>query len=354
TYTGNHVTGTLKYDLGNLPLSPANGPVTVVDHPNNAPAAGFPDLRGKTITRIAADVQCAGTGYLPGIAVTTTCPTPVPIADNEISLRVPRTNERRPDPRFSTNMIISNGAESWYDGLQIEWAKRFSKGFSFTATYTRSNSEDTTSEATYVGTGDTNALGPDKEYAKGFSRMHTPHRFTLYGTWAVPFMRTRQDLVGSLLGGWQLSGTLRLASGTPFTVTQTGLDLNFDGFAEGRPVILDTSILGAHVNDPAKSTEQLPVAAFRALTIVDSPDLMVGRNTFYGDGLVNLDLGLYKSFRLSGSKSISLRVQAFNLMNYVQYGFPTTDIGSSTFGRILGTNSAYIPRTIQINVRFVF
>ncbi|MBE3123593.1 MAG: TonB-dependent receptor, partial [Planctomycetes bacterium] len=247
TYTGNHVTGNLRYTYDNLPVSPVNGPVLVVDHPNNAPAAGFPDLRGKTITRIAADVACAGTGYY-GIATTTACPVPVPIADNEISLRVPRSNERRPDPRYTTNLVVSSAAEAWYKGLQIEWAKRFSKGFSFTATYTRSNSEDTTSEATYVGTGDTNALGPDKEYAKGFSRMHTPHRFTLYGTWAVPFMRTRQDLVGSLLGGWQLSGTLRLASGTPFTVTQTGLDLNFDGFAEGRPVILDTSILGAHVN----------------------------------------------------------------------------------------------------------
>ncbi|MBE3072220.1 MAG: hypothetical protein IMZ67_04525, partial [Acidobacteria bacterium] len=70
--------------------------------------------------------------------------------------------------------------------------------------------------------------------------------------------------------------------------------------------------------------------------------------------LVNLDLGLYKSFRLSGSKSISLRVQAFNLTNYVWYGFPTTDIANANFGRITGTAAAYIPRTIQINVRFVY
>ena len=53
----------LKYALDNLPLSPLDGPVTVVDHPNNAPAAGFPDLRGKVINAIAADVRCAGTGF---------------------------------------------------------------------------------------------------------------------------------------------------------------------------------------------------------------------------------------------------------------------------------------------------
>ena len=43
--------GLLRYALDNLPVSPLVGPVLVVDHPNNAPAAGFPDLRGKTIDR---------------------------------------------------------------------------------------------------------------------------------------------------------------------------------------------------------------------------------------------------------------------------------------------------------------
>ena len=157
------------------------------------------------------------------------------------------------------------------------------------------------------------------------------------------------------MGGWQLSGTLKLASGTPFTVTQTGVDLNFDGFSEGRPVILDKSILGNSVDDPDTSTNQLPVTAFRALTIYDTADLLVGRNTFFGDGLVNLDLGLYKSFRVSGSKTISLRLQAFNVTNYVQDGFPvSTDIANASFARITSTNAAYIPRTIQINIRFVF
>ncbi len=47
-YNGNHIPNNLKYALGNLPLSPLNGPVVVANHPNNAPAAGFPDLRGKT------------------------------------------------------------------------------------------------------------------------------------------------------------------------------------------------------------------------------------------------------------------------------------------------------------------
>jgi len=353
TYNGNNLVGNLRYDQGNLPQSPVNDPILVVDHPNNAPTGSLPDLRGKYITAIAADVQCAGTGFY-GLALTTTCPVPVPIADSEISQRVPRTNERRPDPRYSTNTVVSNDVYAWYDGLQIEWIKRFSKGYSFTANYTYSLSEDTTSEATFVGAGDSNQLGPNKNYAKGLSRFHTPHRFTLNGTYQVPLLRGRTDLLGSLLGGWQVSGTLKVAHGTPFTATQTGVDLNFDGFSEGRPVILDRSILGNHVNDPDKSTQQLPLSAFRATTILDTFDSMVGRNTFYGDGLVNIDMGFYKAFRIDRTKTISLRVQVFNLLNYVQYGFPTSDIGSANFGKILGTGTSYIPRTVQINLRFQF
>ena len=351
TYNGNHVVGTLKYALNNLPRSPLDGPVTVVDHPNNAPAAGFPDLRGKTITRIAANVQCAGTG-LPGIAVNATCPVAVPIADNEISLRVPRANERRPDPRYTTNLMVSNDAESWYDGVQIEWVKRLSHGIQFSTSYTRSRSLDTTSEATFVGAGDSNQQGPNKTYAKGYSRFHTPHRFSFNGTFLSPFFKDRTDLVGQVLGGWQLSAVVKLASGTPFTVTQTGLDLNFDGFAEGRPVLVDQSVVGRSIDNPATSQQLLPASAFRLYTIGDTLDQVAGRNAFFGDGLDQVDLGLYKNFNLGRGRAFSVRLEAFNVFNTVQYGFPVTDVSSTTFGQITSVNGLYTPRTLQVALRF--
>jgi hypothetical protein len=132
---------------------------------------------------------------------------------------------------------VSNDAESWYDGIQFEWVKRFSKGLQFLASYTRSESTDTTSEATFVGAGDSNQQGPNSQYARGYSRFHTPHRFTFNGSYQLPFFEGETGVLAVVLGGWQVSGTLRLTSGTPFTVTQPGLDLDFDGFAEGRPVI---------------------------------------------------------------------------------------------------------------------
>ena len=60
-----------------------------------------------------------------------------------------------------------------------------------------------------------------------------------------------------------VSGVVKLISGTPFTVTATGVDLEFDGFAEARPVLLDPSVLGTHVDHRDTSQQTLPRSAFR-------------------------------------------------------------------------------------------
>jgi hypothetical protein len=352
TYTHNYNGKRLKYALGNLPLSPLNGPVTVVNHPFNAPTGTFPDLRGKQITAVAADVRCAGTGFY-GILTTAACPNAVPIADHEISARVPRTNERRPDPLYGSNLLISNDAESWYDGVEFEWVKRMSHGLQFQVAYTFSESTDTTSEATFVGAGDSNQQGPNAKYAKGYARFHVPHRFTFNGSYRLPFFENRTDWLRQAFGGWHLSGVVKLASGTPFTVVSTALDLDFDGFSEARPVILDRSILGAHVDDPATSQQVLPASAFRNQTFGDTQDDLVPRNAFFGDGLSTVDLALSKIFRMPWQdQSVSVRIEAFNVFNSVQFAYPNPDINNVSFGRILSGATGYAPRTIQFVMRY--
>ncbi len=352
SYTGTRGQDLIKYALANLPVSPLARAAVVADHLNNAPAAGFPDLRGKTIDRIAADVNCAGTG-LPGIGVTAQCPNIVPIADNEISFRVPRTNERRPDPRYTTNVVVSNQAESWYDGLQIEWTRRLSRGLWFQASYTRSQAEDTTSEATAVGAGDSNQLGPDAKYARGYSRFHTPHRFTFNGSYRLPFWRERRDLAGILLGGWTASAVVRLAHGTPFTISDTARDLNFDGFSEARPILIDTSILGTTVSDPSTSTSILAASKFRSAQYGETTGI-IGRNTFFADGVRTADLALIKAFQVARGHAVTFRLEAYNAFNRVQYGFPTADLSNANFGRLLTGATTYAPRSLQLGIQYKF
>src|SRR5215207_376766 len=367
SYTGNRGIGLLRYSLDNLPLSDPAG-VVVANHPNNAPAAlyttaqrtaGDPravDVRGQTL-RPAANVVCAGTG-LPDILPTTTCPVAVPLGPFEYSRLVPRTNERRPNGLFTTNTVVSNASWSYYHGLQVEWIKSLSHNFNFQGAYTFSKALDTTSEATFVGAGDTNQTGNNARAARAFSRFHTPHRFTFYGTYRTPWFEGERDLLGQALGGWQFSTVVKLAKGTPFTVTSPSQDLDFDGFSEARPVLLDPSVLGHSVNHPSDSQAMLPAAAFRPLTIADVGKTLplVGRNTFFGDGVKTVDFAIVKNFPLPWENhKFMLRADFFNAFNHVQYGFPVSlDVTNVNFGRITGTATQYAPRNIQVSLRYQY
>ena len=209
SYTGNRGIGLLRYALDNLPINDPNG-VLVPNHPNNAPtvlytAANRPpgdprafDVRGQVV-RPAADILCAGTG-LANVPTTTQCPVAVPLGNLEYSFRVPRTNERRPNGSYTTNLTVANASWSYYHGLQVEWTKRLSRNINFFAAYTFSKALDTTSEATFVGAGDTNQTGNKAIDARGYSRFHTPHRFTLYGTYRTPWFRDGRGILGRTLG----------------------------------------------------------------------------------------------------------------------------------------------------------
>jgi outer membrane receptor protein involved in Fe transport len=374
SYTGNRGIGLLRFGLDNLPIHDSAG-VFVIDHPNNSPAAlgynSFPvgdprrtDVRGQII-RPAEDLFCAGTGTVTGVPINAQCPNNVALGPFEYSLRVPRTNERRRDPRYSTNTLISNAAWSYYHGLQIEYSKKLTQGFNFQAAYTWSKSIDTTSEATFVGAGDSNQNGNDAKVARSLSRFHTPHRFTFFGTYRLPFFDKDKGVLGQILGGWETSAVFKWVHGTPFTVSGTGFDLNLDGFTEVRPILVDPSILGRRIDNPNTSQQQLPVSAFRIPTSTEAYNCcLLGRNTFFVDGVKNVDLGIKKLFPMPfEGHSLMLRADLFNAFNKVQYGFPNATYNTTVSGQLVlnptlgllnSTATQYAPRNIQVSLKYSF
>ena len=349
SYTGNRGIGLLRYALDNLPVhDPVNG-VLVPNHPNN-PA----NLRGQII-RPASDIHCAGTAGTTAIPFTTICPNVVPIGAFEYSFRVPRTNERRPNGLFVTNLSVANAAWSYYNALQLELTKRLSSNLNFQAAYTWSNAIDTTSEATFVGGGDSNQNGNKARDARALSRFHTPHRFTFYGTYRLPFFAGDRGWLGQAFGGWQFSSVVKLSKGTPFTVTTTALDLNFDGFGESRPILLDPSVLGNSVSNPATSQSALPRTAFRSIVSTDLNAVLLGRNTFFLDGVKTVDFGITKIFSMPWeSHKLTLRADFFNAFNHVQFGIPSASIANANFGAITSTAFQYAPRNIQVSLRYQY
>jgi hypothetical protein len=78
------------------------------------------------------------------------------------------------------------------------------------------------------------------------------------------------------------------------------------------------------------------------------------RRFFYGPGMANFDMALHKTIRFAESRSLELRIEAFNLFNHAQFFGPAAvdgNINSASFGQIV---SAQAPREIQLAARLHF
>ena len=65
-------------------------------------------------------------------------------------------------------------------------------------------------------------------------------------------------------------------------------------------------------------------------------------------------MALLKNLRLSESKSLQFRVEAFNVFNHAQFFGPQAvdgNIGSSTFGQVIAADP---PRLVQLGAKLVF
>ena len=75
------------------------------------------------------------------------------------------------------------------------------------------------------------------------------------------------------------------------------------------------------------------------------------RRFFHGPGLNSFDIAFLKSTKITESKELQMRFEAFNVFNHAQFTNPTGEINSSSFGLI---TSARDPRIMQIAAKFIF
>jgi hypothetical protein len=353
SYIGTLGKNLLQYRWDNIPVAPA-----------------APGTAGATWV-VAADWRCAGTGTT-GVPTNATCPTAVPIAANEVSLRVPRTDQRRPDSRYGDVRVVDNLAESWYHAGQLEWETGDYHGFTGRMTYTYGKALDTGAETTDQGVGDVGVfpLRPGTfQYAKGYSRFDVRNRFTMASAYALPWLKNRNDWVGSALGGWSLSTVIRFASGTPYTIVDSGApDILFlgTGMKPNRPICTDPKFCSGSITGPADNGS-VPVSAFRHAQYGDTLESFIGRNTYRTDGAQSVDAGVYKAFRLPRNTGLIVRLDVFNVFNQVRWWIPGNDINSPTTFAIVnqtaygatasgGTapTSLTPPRTFQLGFRFTY
>ena len=120
----------------------------------------------------------------------------------------------------------------------------------------------------------------------------------------------KSGLVSTILGNWQLSGIISAYSGTPLTITANGGTLSLPGSTQTADQIAPVQILGGiNVGNPWFST-----SSFAQPTGVRYGTS--GRNIFDGPGLFDLNLSLFKDFKITERWGFELRADTFNLHQY--------------------------------------
>ena len=136
----------------------------------------------------------------------------------------------------------------------------------------------------------------------------------------------------------------RLRSG-PFLSVTSGLDQALTGQGNQRAVpLLDNPY------DPDKTIDHYlnPKAFTQPAPGSYSP---LGANTILGPGLIQIDMGLTRSFQVRERQSVQFRAEAFNLPNHVNPSPPITAINNANFGKILAAGD---PRLLQFALKYVF
>ena len=243
-----------------------------------------------------------------------------------------------------------SGGHSIMHALSLRLQKRPAKGVGAGFSYTLSKSRDNAS--TLGGGGGTVAQNDkDLEAEWGASSFDQRHRFSANVNIELPFGRNRRWLqtgLGDLiLGGWQWTTNFTLASGTPYTARVTGAAANV---AQGLNGTLRANYNGEAIQLDSPTMQQF----FNTAVFSIPPTGTYGnsaRNMIVGPGTQAANMSLQKILMLPNSRSITVRAQANNVFNNVQWGSIDSVVNSPTFGQVTSVRSM---RSVTLSIRAGF
>ena len=131
----------------------------------------------------------------------------------------------RVDPLQGPRSIRTNGGSSNYNSFQAEIKRRFANGFQFSSSYTWSKAIDNVSELFNYGNTASLSLFAIPGYYGGaridraVSSFDRPHRWVFSYVYELPWLKQQRNLLGYVVGGWQVSGITAYESGNPYTIT---------------------------------------------------------------------------------------------------------------------------------------
>ena len=231
----------------------------------------------------------------------------------------------------------------------------------FQATYTLSRSIDDATDPLTALSGerslprDSSGFVGGLKAERGDSAFDARHNFVFNGTYELPFESTN-SFVNYLISGFKIAGVFRYVSGRPYSAfsgndsagTSLGQRADFVGAGKGLRQTVEV--------DPRTQT-----GLTRDFFADPNPDAnntvgrqgTSGRSAFRGPSFSVLSMSVAKKFKFGedGRYAFSVRADAFNLLNNVNFKPPINNINSANFGR---STEAEDPRQFQFAARFDF
>ena len=242
---------------------------------------------------------------------------------------------------YSTVRVQENTGTSSYNALQISAQKRVSSGLSMSMAYTWShalNNFDTETSDLRVPF--------DAAMDKGNAQFDRRHVFAMSYVYSLPFFAKRNDLVGHVLGGWQVSGIVALQTGLYTSVSggsrastspSNGYGSNLDLIGDWRAVTGGQTV--DHWINPAAFTGRVGLIGTTPRNLIEMPSTQ------------NFNLSLMKKIQLTEKFRLQFRAEAFNLFNHPNFRTLVTNFSASNFGALTQTDD---PRVFQFGLKLLF
>jgi len=253
----------------------------------------------------------------------------------------------------------SSEGNSILHAASVRVRKRMGKGLGLSGQYVFSKSIDDASSI--GGGGSVVAQDPfDISADRGLSSFDQRHKFTGNWIYDLPFGENRRFAqkgpASHILGGWQWSGDVTIASGLYFTPRVLGGGLDIGRGVNGS--LRADLVPGQSVTVSNPSTrEWFNTAAFCNPEVncpAGSPTTFgnAGRNIIEGPRQFSMNMTVNKTITIKESRSLDLRISANNVFNIVHFTSIDTVVNSTlTYGEVTGTGTM---RRVTVQARFRF
>jgi hypothetical protein len=265
----------------------------------------------------------------------------------------------RPYKGFAAIQEEESVVNSSYKALQIMWERRFSRGSSFSVSYTLSKSMDNGSNYRDIvpDTYNTSNLWGPSEY-------DARHMVIVTYIYDLPFFRNQNNLRAKLLGGWEIAGSSQFQTGSPCGI---GTNNDYAGVGEfgsfgvgscpeGQFWVLNGPVT---INTGAFAGSAPSASSPRYFTVNATPppagtfNLQPGvRDSIYAPGFQDWNVGLLKTFAVTEKSLFQFRAEGYDFINHPNLSAPNWTPTSSQFGMV--TSKTTLSRNLQLSLRFQF